>query len=193
MGQARNRRVEIENLKKQGKRVETTIDGFRPDAGMNSNEGTNHYWFQVTELIMTLSQNDKLRSYESLGQRWIEINVPVDIMDQAGEIHTRPRLEDGYFATFRFTADLLDEFADQIDRGAMSVRITGVPKERQSAPSGERFRVIEVADSWSAGNDCGHMMYMVMSRRGPVQTSSKEMARGIRSIAQEMRADEVMA
>jgi hypothetical protein len=193
MGQAKLRKAEIKAQKSMGPKIKSTMNGFLPDAGLNSNEGTNHYWFQVSELVMTLKQNGACRTYEFEGDRWAEINCPVDIMDYAGNIHTRPQQKDGYFATFRFTSQLIDELADQIDLGAMSVRITGVPKETATAPSGERFRVIEVQNSWSAGNNSNFMMYMIMSPGGPVQSTSKEMAQKFRNLAQMMRADKVAA
>lgn len=84
MGQAKNRKAEILALKAQGPKVKSNIEGFKPDAGMNSEEGLNHYWFQVAELIQSFRIQPNMISYEYQGSNHIELNVSVDIMDKEG-------------------------------------------------------------------------------------------------------------
>jgi hypothetical protein len=186
MGQAKLRSKEIKELKTKGPKVKAQINGYRPDAGLNSAEDTNYYWLQVTELIQAMSGNG-MRSYTYQGERWLEINTPVDIMDEAGIVQKAPKHEKGYFATIRFTPELLEEFAEQIAKGAMSVRVTGVPKETSTSPFGEKFRIIQATDSWSAGNNSGLMAYMVMMNDGIVNTDSQAISRRYKEIANNMR------
>lgn len=185
MGQAKKRKEEIAKLKAQGPKLKASIDGFRPDAGLNSQEGTNYYWFQVAELIQSTA-GVGARAYNYEGKRWLEFNTPVDIMDEAGEEQKAPYSADGYFATFRMTAEMLDNFSEQIAKGAMSVRVTGVPSETATAPNGEKFRVIEVTDVWSQGNNGGFMSYFVVKGTGMIKTNSQELSAHYRQISKEM-------
>lgn len=182
MGQAKNRKAEIDALKASGPKVKSNKSGFLPDAGLNSSEGINHYWFQVAELVQHLTNYTRHRAYKMDGIQYTEFNVPVDIMDQAGNQHTAPHTEQGYFATFRLSMDQMLGLADSIARGAMSVRIDGMPMETETAPSGEQFRVIEVLGSWSAGNDRGLMTYMVATNKGMITTDSTKVAQHFRNL-----------
>ena len=183
MGQAKLRKAEILELKAQGSKVKSNIDGFKPDAGMNSEEGLNHYWFQVAELIHTLKIQPKMRSYEHNGQNLIELNVSVDIMDREGNEQKAPRRDDGYFATFRFSAEQLYILAENIDKGAMAVRIDGVPAEQHTSVTGEKYRTIDVCDSYAKGNGSGHMSYYVNG----YATNSKDVAKRFIDISESLR------
>lgn len=190
MGQAKNRKAEIDALKAQGPKVKPGIEGFRPDAGLNSNEGENHYWFSVAELIGDLSSGPGMKSYTMPRRdntRYVEMNASADIMDYEGKTHLSPQTERGYFATLRFTTDSLHQLANEIDKGAMSVRITGTPSEIEtSSGSGEKFRIIDVKESWSAGNNSGHMTYAIYTGTKAINTSSKAFADWLRHTADDM-------
>ena len=188
MGQAKQRKAEIMALKAQPK-FKAHKDGFMPDAGLNSQEGTNHYWFQVGELLQFIHTSNSLKTYDRDGIRSLELSAPVDIMNYEGNEHTAPQSRDGYFATFAFTADQLTNLATQIDKGAMSVRVSGIPsKTATSIITGEKFRDIDVVDSWSAGNKSGHMTYMFVAKDGLVRRDSKTTADRFKALANEMRS-----
>lgn len=183
MGQAKLRKAEILELKAQSSKVKSNIDGFKPDAGMNSEAGMNHYWFQVAELIHTLRIQPKMRSYEHNGENLIEVNVSVDIMDREGNEQKAPRRDDGYFATFRFSAEQLYILAENIDKGAMAVRIDGVPAEQHTSVTGEKYRTIDVCDSYATGNHSGLMTYFV----NDIKMTSKDVAKIFLNICDELR------
>ena len=189
MGQAKNRKAEIMALKANGPKFKAKQSGFLPDAGLNSTEGTNHYWFQIAELMSGIMSNTKgMRGYTHNGVNVLEVNATVDIMDHSGKEHTAPHTEDGYFATLRFTADGLDHLANEIDKGAMSVRVSGIPSETETSPVGEKFRVIDATDSWSAGNNSGSMAYMFTVNNQFVTIDSGKVANKFREIANQVRA-----
>lgn len=189
MGQAKQRKAEIQALKAQPK-FKAHQEGFMPDAGLNSQEGINHYWFQVGELLQTMSVNPKLKSHRVNGVRKIEINAAVDIMNYEGTEHTAPQTRDGYFATLLFTAEGLENLATQIDKGAMSVRVSGIPNRTStSIITGEKFKDIDATDSWSAGNNTGHMTYMFLNGTEMVRFDNKIAAQDFRAIAEQMRQD----
>jgi len=169
---------------KNGKK--SNLSGYRPDAGMNSKKGTNYYWFQVAELIQTLSIQPKVRVGLRNGKVYVELNTSVDIMDYEGNKHMVRQTEEGYFATLCFPIDTLNELADQIDKGAMCVRVAGVPAETQTTIVGEKFKCIDVQNSWSAGNDLGYMAYMVMTPTGMNKTDSKVLANKFRTMATQL-------
>ena len=183
MGQAKQRKAAIAALKAQGPKVKPHIKGFKPDAGMNSEDGLNHYWFQVSEMIHSFRIQPNMRSYEYQGSNHIELNVSVDIMDKEGNEQRAPRCDDGYFATFRFSADQLYILAENINKGAMSVRIDGVPGEQETAPSGEKFRIIDVCDSYAEGNKLGLMTYFV----NDIKMTSKDVAKRFIDISEALR------
>jgi hypothetical protein len=182
MGQAKQRKAEIEALKAQGTKAKPSLDGYRPDAGFNSQEGTNYYWLQVGEMIQATT-GVGARSYTLKGQKYLEVNTPVDIMNFEGDTHLAPKTADGYFATLRFTPELLEEFSEQIAKGAMSIRVAGVPAEVETSPAGEQFRIIDVQSSWSAGNTNGFMSYGVMTRGRMIMTDSQKLSAHYKSVA----------
>ena len=185
MGQAKQRKAEIEALKAQGTKPKSkskTLDGYRPDAGLNSQDDTNYYWLQVGEMIQATT-GVGARSYTLKGQKYLEVNTPVDIMNFEGDTHLAPKSADGYFATLRFTPELLEEFSEQIAKGAMSIRVAGVPAEVETSPAGEQFRIIDVQSSWSAGNTNGFMSYGVMTRGRMIMTDSQELSAHYKSVA----------
>ena len=180
MGQAKQRKAEIEQLKAQGPQVKSKIKGYLPDAGLNSNAFVpNHYWFQVGEFAQAQAQRPPTagyRGYDINGQKFVELNFTVDIMDYDGAEHASPRLDNGYLATVAFTPDDLRQMGDEIAKGAMAVRITGKPNgDIQTSPAGERFMVIEYLKSWSAGNDSGHFTYAFFTDKGMGKTDSNQM------------------
>lgn len=188
MGQAKLRKAEIQALKAQPK-FKAHQKGFMPDAGLNSQEGINHYWFQVVEMIQFIHKTNSLKSYDRDGVRMLELSMPVDIMNYEGTEHIAPQTRDGYFASFAFTADQLTNLATQIDKGAQAVRISGTPnRTATSIITGEKFRDIDVVDSWSAGNNSGHMTYMFITDNGMVRRDSKTTAERFKAIANEMRS-----
>jgi hypothetical protein len=180
MGQAKQRSAEIEQLKAAGPKVKANIKGYLPDAGLNSPAFTHsHYWFQVGEFAQSQAQRPPeagYRGYVVNGQRFVELNFSVDIMDQAGNEHTAPQTQDGYMATVAFTPDDLRQMGDEIAKGAMSVRITGTPNGNvQTSPVGDKFMVVEYLKSWSAGNDAGYFTYAWFSPKGMGRTDSNKM------------------
>ena len=184
MGQAKLRKAEIMALKAKPK-FKAHQEGFKPDAGLNSQEGLNHYWFQVAEMLQTLMVQPKMRAYEINGVSTIELNATVNIMNYEGTEHTAPQTREGYFATLRFTADNLDQLADQIDKGAMSVRVSGIPADADTSPTGEKFRIINAVESWSAGNGSKHMNYYINMS----SFNSRDVAARFRAIAEQMRSE----
>lgn len=163
---------------------------FKPDAGLALVKGEpSHLWFQVAEFIQTIAatKNVGLRGYTLGDQSYIEFNLTVDIMDAAGDRHTAPQRPDGYMATVAFTADNLRQMASEIRKGAMSVRITGVRSERtETAPSGEQFEPIWFLNSWSAGNDAGHMAYMVAHGTRMISSDSDKLADFLEGVADDV-------
>jgi hypothetical protein len=170
---------------KKAKVVASDLKGYKPDAGLNSAEGLNHYWFSVTELVAEISKSMGCRGYDMAGQTYVEVNATVDIMDQEGRDHLAPQQKSGYYATFRFTPAQLAEMAGEINKGAQCVRVTGRPAEVETTQQGERFRIIAVDSSWSAGNHAGHMVYMVMTSGEMIQTDSTRVAAEFLRIAQD--------
>jgi len=162
--------------------------GFRPDAGLNSQEGTNYYWFQVTDFLRASAIRESLGSggassyRDSDGDINVIINTPVDIMDEQGTKHVAPQMDEGYFATFDFTAELFEQMADQIDKGALSIRVKGEPWERDTSNVGESFRTIKVRNTWSQGNPSGKMNYIFNGPQGMINTDSKELSKNLRRI-----------
>ena len=165
----------------------TSTEGYRPDAGLNSKEGSNYYWLQVAEMLQSLAiASPRVVNYE--GKHWLELSAPVDIMDKEGKNHTAEQTAKGYFATFRLSIDQVQSFAEQISKGAMSVRVQGVPSETQQSPFGEDFRVIEVMDSWSAGNNSNYMSYMVMAGGQMIKDNSDHLSDWFKQAAVQMAA-----
>ena len=189
MGQAKQRKAEIDALKAKSpkSKANPTLAGYRPDAGYNSQEGTNYYWLQVTEMIQATA-GIGARGYTMNGQKYLEVNTPVDIMDFEGNVQLAPKTAEGYFATLRFTPELLEEFSEQIAKGAMSIRVAGVPAEVETSPAGEKFRIIDSQSSWSAGNNGGFMSYFVASRGNMINTNSQQLAAHYKSVAAKLVA-----
>jgi len=182
MGQAKLRKAEIDALKAKGTKAKPSLNGYRPDAGYNSQEGTNYYWLQVSEMIAATA-GIGARGYTMNGQKYLEVNTPVDIMDFEGDVHLAPKTAEGYFATLRFTPELLEEFSEQIAKGAMSIRVAGVPAEVETSQAGEKFRIIDAQSSWSAGNNRGFMSYFVMTRGDMIKTDSTQLSSHYKSVA----------
>ena len=188
MGQAKQRKAEIDQLKSQGSRPKFSAkaklgsvdtSGFKPDAGMaTARDQDCHLWFQVAELVQGISHGTAWRGYVYKGVSYVELNILVDIMDQAGNQHLAPQQDGGYMATIALTADNLRELAGQIRKGAMSVRITGRRSGHTeiAANSGEHFEPIWFKTAWSAGNSAGHMSYMFPVDGRFVNTDSNRVA-----------------
>ena len=202
MGHARQRKAEIDKLKSQGPRPRFsaraklgTVDtsDFSPDAGLwASRDQDCHLWCQVAELVQGISHGNQWRGYVYQGVSYVEVNMKVDIMDQAGHKHLAPRQPDGYLATVAMTADNLRELAGEIRRGAMSVRITGRRSGHTEIArnSGEHFEPIWFRSAWSAGNDAGYMSYMFPVKGRFVSTDSNRIADFFLGIADDVVARE---
>jgi len=161
--------------------------GFRPDAGLNSQEGTNYYWFQVAEFVAANSKLESLgrsgvRSFKENGKTTFEINAEVDIMDKEGVEHLAPKKDNGYFATFRLTPEQFTQMAEQIDKGAMAVRVQGVPGKHEVSNIGEKYRIIDVESTWSQGNHRGQMRYMIATDKGMIDMDSNQLSRNLRRV-----------
>ena len=175
-------RAEAKAKLKAEKVVINNIDGFLPDAGQNWHPD-GYGWFQISELIQTMYDNPKLLMEYRNGVNYGRLNVPVDIMDKEGKHQLMPKQSRGYFATFRFTADRLNQLADAIDLGGMSVRIGGKVAETLASPIGESYTVIDVNDIWSRGNISGNMLFCVYVTDKMLKLDSREFAKMIRDYA----------
>lgn len=201
MGQAKQRKAEIDQLKAQGPRArfasgtkrrgQDHLDRtkFRPDAGLNLPRDQDGFiWFQVGELFSSLNHCQHMRGYEYQGRRYMELNIIADIMDEQGRQHLVPQQTDGYLATIAFTADNLRELADQIAKGAMSVRIRGRRSGHTETAinTGEQFEPIWFREAWSAGNNAGFMTYMVLVDGVFRESDSQRLADFFRGLADDL-------
>jgi hypothetical protein len=192
MGQAKFRKAEIDELKAKGPKVKPTLDGYRPDAGLNSPAFIeSHYWVSVTEYVSELhgvmSKGIQPRAYNMSGTKYIELNFSSDIMDIDGNEHIQPQTDSGYYATVRFTIDQMKDLANEIRKGAMTLRITGIPcGQVEKSPAGESFMVINCVSSWSPGNDSGHMTYMWMNNGGMSKSDSNRLAETLDGFAEQL-------
>lgn len=206
MGQAKNRgtleeRIAQAKQKQQAKAdklgyIPNNIEKYQPDAGINSKpEATNYYWFQTGEFAQDQIRNQRLglghKSYRYAGNRCIEMGFSVDLMDEAGKKHVikHPDNGQGFQLTMRFTSKQLAKLADEIDKGGMSVRLSGKPAELTNSSTKEQFRVVDCEDIYSKGNDSGHMMYMVNVGGVMNNITSKDLAEGLRVAASNLRED----
>ena len=165
------------------------IDGFKPDAGIYSEKGSNYYWLQTGELVQSTAYNiGKYPAVRLKGVEYVEITSAVDIMDKEGKTQMVTS-DEGFLGTFLFTKAQLSMFANQIDKGGMSVRIQGAPLRKTSTGfKGDNFKPIIVENTWSAGNNSGSMLYMVMTNNGIAKVTSKEMSDTYRNVTQQMAA-----
>jgi hypothetical protein len=199
MGQAKRRGTLEERIVQANQRRQDTakelgyipnsIAKFQPDAGVNSvPDATNHYWFQTAEFASMMLRRLPAKRYEHLNQPVVEINFKVDIMDEAGDKHLIPHPEngEGFALTMRFTAPQLNQLADAVDKGGMSVRLSGLPAELNTSTAGEQFRLVDCADVYSKGNLSGVMRFMVNVNGTMMSTSSTDLAASIRKVAVEL-------
>jgi hypothetical protein len=204
MGQAKNRgtlaeRISQAKQKKQAKAdklgyIPNSIETFQPDAGVNSKpEATNYYWFQTLEFAQDQVRKQKIglghRSYRYAGDRFIEMGFNVDLMDEAGKSHVIKHPDDGkgFLLSMRFTSKQLAKLADEIDKGGMSVRLSGKPAEILTSDCDEVYRVVDCEDIYSKGNDSGLMTFMV-NVGGTMNTlTSKDLAEGLRVAASDLK------
>ena len=175
-------RAESKAKLKAEKVVINDVDGFLPDAGQNWHPD-GYGWFQISEMIQTMYHNPKLLMESSNGVNYGRLNAAVDIMDKEGKHQLMPKQSRGYLATFRFTADSLNQLADAIDLGGMSVRIGGKVAETLASPTGESYTIIDVNDIWSRGNDAGNMVFFVNVTDRMLKLDSREFAKMIRDYA----------
>ena len=175
-------RTEAKAKLKAEKVVINDVDGFLPDAGQNWHPD-GYGWFQISELIQTMYHNPKLPIGSIDGVKSGQLNAAVDIMDKEGKHQLMPKQSRGYLATFRFTADSLNQLADAIDLGGMSVRIGGKVAETLASPTGESYTIIDVNDIWSRGNNAGNMVFFVYVTDRTLKLDSREVAKMIRDYA----------
>ena len=169
--------------------IPNNIAKFQPDAGVNSvPDATNHYWFQTSEFASNMLRRLPAKRYEHLNQPVVEINFSVDIMDEAGDERAIPHPEngEGFALTMRFTAPQLNQLADAVDKGGMSVRLSGLPAELNTSTAGEQFRPVDCADIYSKGNLSGVMTFMLNVNGAMMTTTSKDLAASIRKMAEEL-------
>jgi hypothetical protein len=154
------------------------LEDFQPDAGLNSPVGeVSHYWLNTTEFTQVLvhqSENKtRLRSY---GTDSVVLNLAVDIMDKDGNNHlvAQPKNGKGHMLSVAMTPENIRSLAKEIDKGGMSVRISGKPAKVTMGATGEPFKIVEFEDCWSAGNDVGSMSHMFMMNGSMYNVSSKD-------------------
>ena len=199
MGQAKRRGTLEERIAQANQRRQDTanelgyipndIAKFQPDAGVNSEPATvNHYWFQTSEFASMMLRRMPVKRYEHLNQPVVEINFSVDIMDEAGDERAIPHPEngEGFALTMRFTAPQLNQLADAVDKGGMSVRLSGLPAELNTSTAGEQFRPVDCADIYSKGNLSGVMTFMLNVNGTMMSTTSTDLAASIRTMAVEL-------
>lgn len=165
--------------------IPNNIAGFKPDAGINSKSNiTNHYWFQVSEFASNLLREHSVKGYDIKNNSFIELQLPVDIMDKDGDKHsiTHPSDGKGFCLTMRFSHQQMNLLADQIDKGGMSVRVSGKPAEIQTSPNGEKFQIVDCEDIYSEGNHSGSMLFMLVSDRGVINVNSQKIAQSVKAI-----------
>jgi hypothetical protein len=174
--------------------------GFAPDAGLNSKlDQDNYYWFQTTEFALAMGNKHKakvgLRCSRATEQHpaTVEFDFTCDIMDKDGKKQVMPSPNnDGYLLSMKFTREQLHLLADAIDKGGMSVRLTGVPSESEEVRGDparpEIIRTVMFKDVYSAGNNAGSMMYMGFVNGSMVRSSSDMVANGLRHIADTFEA-----
>ena len=194
MGQAKQRRAEIEALKSSPKArkvrfVPSTVPGYSPDAGLNSpNDQDSHYWFSVSEFSAYLSRKPPIKVGRCPdGIRRAELSMTVDILDEAGENHIMPAQDQGYVATIDCSRQDLLDLADEVANGSMSIRITGRPYGQVGrSPAGERWRIIRPTKFYGRGNAAGNMLFMQVNELGFNKTDSQAIASGLRRLADQV-------
>ena len=167
---------------------------FQPDAGINSQPGqVNHYWFQTMEWIPDMVSKaqrgigDRVEE-DSKGEKTIEFNFMVDIMDEEGNqrVIEHPKNGEGFMLTMVFYQHEIEQLADQIAKGGMSVRLSGIP-DSEEIPRGhfsrpERVKLVRFHSVWSKGNHSGNMTFV--SPQGVI--TSSEMAQALKKVAQKL-------
>lgn len=203
MGQAKNRGTLEERVAQAKQKYQARVDKlgyipnniekFQPDAGINSKpEATNYYWFQTAEFAANQLRKQKMglanRTYMYAGSRNIEMGFTVDIMDEAGKkrVINHPDNEQGFALTMRFTPKQLAKLADEIDKGGMSVRLSGKPAELTNSATREQFRVVDCEDIYSKGNNSGMMTFMLNVGGTMNNLTSKELAESLRVAASDI-------
>jgi hypothetical protein len=192
MGQARQRKAEIDELKTKGPKVKPTVEGYQPDAGMNSPAFIEqHYWVSsgqfIQELHYTMTRGISPRAYNMNGTKYMELNFSADIMDLDGSEHLAPETDKGYFTTVRFTPEQIRALANEIRKGGMSFRISGVPDGAiQKTMAGESFIVIDYKSSWSAGNNSGYMAFSWFTGKGMASSDSNKLAETLDGFAEQL-------
>ena len=177
-------------MTKQQKYVPSNIKGFEACAGMNSKvDKDNYYWFQVAEFGASLSTfNSKIQINAETGETVLSFDV--DIMDGKGEKSIYAD-EQGNAKNLRglilsavFSISKLQELADAIRKGGMSVRLTGRPNEliSTSRKSGEEYKGVDITDVYSAGNDIGNMVIHYFEGMERKTIDSKKIADAIQSL-----------
>lgn len=200
MGQAKNRGTLAERVAQAKQKYQTKVDklgyipnnieNFQPDAGINSKpEATNYYWFQTAEFGQDVirKQNKGLanKCYTMDGNRYMELGFNVDLMDEAGNkrVINHPDNGEGFMLTMRFTPKQLTKLADEIDKGGMSVRLSGKPAELNTSSAREQFRLVDCEDIYSKGNYSGSMRFMLNVGGTMVNLTSKDLAESLRVAA----------
>lgn len=188
MGQARQRQAEIQALKAGGKTrfVPSSVPGFKPDAGLNSpDDQDSHYWFSVSEFAQYMLNKPPIATGRCRdGIVRAELPFTVDIMDEQGRTHMMPAQDTGYVATIDCSRQDLLALATEIEKGGMSVRITGRPhREVGKSYNGERWRLICPTKFWSAGNQSGNLLIYQVGDTGFDKTDSRAIAGCLRRLA----------
>jgi hypothetical protein len=182
--------------------IPSKVAGFAPDAGLNSKLGQdNYYWFQTSEFALEMARVSEskqgLRATRATEQdpAMIELSFKCDIMDKDGDKLVMPRPADKdsdcYLLSMKFTREQLHLLADAIDKGGMSVRLTGVPsdiEEIRGIGQADIIRAVMFKDVYSAGNNAGSMVYMGFVDGAMVRSSSDMVADGLRHIADTFEA-----
>ena len=191
-------RAEAKRLKKQSKLgyIPSQEQGFAPDAGMNSSVANdNYYWFNTAEWALSYVRKSErgFRAECTEHGPTVELDFQVDIMDKEGNNQISPKMnEDGYLLTMTFTEDQLHSLANEIDKGGMSVRLTGNPNRkvetRGSLERPELIKTVHCKDVFSKGNDSGSMAYMGFDGTKAVSYTSGQLAQSLREVADTFEA-----
>lgn len=170
---------------------------FAPDAGVNSTFGVeNHYWFNAGEWALkqiALSMKGAGMRCEKVdgkpGKYTIEINFTVDIMDKEGktQVVPRPKEGEGYMLSMKFNRHQLIALANEIDKGAQGVRLSGIPVDseeiRGHKDRPETIRPVMFTEAFSQGNNSGSMLYAGFVEGGMAKMTSGQVAKYLRDLA----------
>ena len=206
MGQAKNRGTLAERVAQAKQKYQARVDKlgyipnniekYQPDAGINSKpEATNYYWCQTAEFAQNLLLYQKTKTpckaYKHKNQQIIEFQFAVDIMDEAGKkrVINHPKNNKGFYLTMRFNHKQLNKLANEIDKGGMTVRLSGKPAELTNSATREQFRVVDCEDIYSKGNNSGHMVYSFPLGMEWINTNSNNVAKCVRQLALELEQD----